>query len=102
MAWRRPPHASCAFLAPLLRRLFLSADLLIMILCLLIARGWRVTSATFSPGEQRAVIAGCTAYISVYAIVYCVDVVQRDPADEVYPLMTGGPPVSAPFPPRRS
>jgi len=61
-----------------------------MVLSLLIAKGWRVTTVTFERSERLAIVLGAAAYVVVYALVYCVDLVQRDPADDVYPLLTGG------------
>mmetsp|Transcript_41998 Transcript_41998/g.97423 ORF Transcript_41998/g.97423 Transcript_41998/m.97423 type:complete len:490 (+) Transcript_41998:96-1565(+) len=70
--------------------LFLSMDLIVMILCLLIARGWRVTVTHLEKRESFMIIAAAGAYVMVYALVYCADMVTRDPADDIYPLMTGG------------
>jgi hypothetical protein len=70
--------------------LFLSTDLIVMVLCLLIARGWRVLTSEFERSEAILVFSAAACYVLVYALVYCVDMVTRDPADDVYPLMTGG------------
>ncbi|KAJ1629345.1 hypothetical protein T492DRAFT_121717 [Pavlovales sp. CCMP2436] len=42
------------------------------------------------PRESFMIIAAAGAYVMVYALVYCADMVTRDPADDIYPLMTGG------------
>lgn len=61
-----------------------------MVLSLLIARGWRVTSSNLEPQEAMLIGASAALYVFVYALVYCIDMITRDPADDVYPLMTGG------------
>lgn len=61
-----------------------------MVLCLLIARGWRVAPGSLERSEALLIGGGASFYVLVYALIYCADMATRDPAEDIYPLMTGG------------
>jgi len=70
--------------------LYTGADLIIMVLFLLIAQGWRLTDDVPPPKDQLLIGVAVLVYVVCYTIIYCVDYALRDPAAEVYVLLTPG------------
>lgn len=61
-----------------------------MVLFLMIAQGWRLTDDVPSRRDQLMVGGAVLVYCACYAIIYTVDYALRDPASEVYVLLTTG------------
>jgi hypothetical protein len=61
-----------------------------MVLFLLIAQGWRLTEEVAPKKDQLLVGGAVLVYCVCYTIIYTVDYALRDPASEVYVLLTTG------------
>lgn len=95
-----PAHVPCCTLhgvrfrhAVFARRaeiLYTLSDLVIMVLFLMIAQGWRLTDEVPSKRDQMLIGGAVLVYCVCYTIIYTVDYALRDPASEVYVLLTTG------------
>jgi hypothetical protein len=69
---------------------FMASDLSIMVLFLMIAQGWRLTEDAIPSKDQLLVGGAVLVYCGCYSIIYAVDYAMRDPASEVYVLLSTG------------
>lgn len=70
--------------------LYTASDLAIMVLFLVIAQGWRLTDDVPPRRDQVLIGIAIVVYVVCYTIIYSVDYSMRDPAAEVYVLLSTG------------